>query len=72
MYASGRLGGPPERSGALFVGLDQSCDQPAQMTSQTTTNAEQPAMQDSEKYSKDKASILKQLRKMGDKKKPAA
>jgi bacterioferritin len=46
--------------------------QPAQMSSQTTTNAEQSSMENSEKHSKDKASILKQLREMGDKKKPAA
>ena len=37
MYASGRLRGAPERSGALFVGLDQNCDQPAQMTRRTKT-----------------------------------
>jgi len=56
---------------AMKGGRSAAGNQPAQISSQTT-NAEQPAMQDSEKHSKHKASILKQLRKMGDKKKPAA
>jgi bacterioferritin len=57
-----------------FPGLKrEQGNQPAQISSQTTSNAEQPATQDREKHDKHKASILKQLRKMGDKKnKPAA
>jgi bacterioferritin len=48
-------------------------NQPAQINQQSTTDAGQPAAQDREKHDKHKASILKQLRKMGDKKnKPAA
>jgi bacterioferritin len=59
-----------------FPGLNREhsdkSNQPAPINQQSTTDAGQPAMQDSEKHNKDKASILKQLRKMGDKKKPAA
>jgi bacterioferritin len=57
---------------ALKGGALGKSNQPAQIIQQSTTDAGQPGAQDNEKHKKDKASILKQLRKMGDKNKPAA
>jgi bacterioferritin len=51
----------------------QASDQPAQVNQSGTGNATTLELQEDEKHNKDKASILKQLRKMGDKKNnPAA
>jgi bacterioferritin len=50
---------------------DQST-QPARINQAATSDTAQPSLQDSQKHDRDKARILKRLRKMGDKKKPAA
>jgi len=56
-----------------FPGLDRErSDQGNQINQAATSDTAQPSLQDSQKHDRDKARILKRLRKMGDKKKPAA